>query len=121
MTSISLLSQSARVVSSVIHRNISLLSIHNFRQTVDYSNVPKLNEDDLEEQFVRGHGPGGSNKNREIARQLLVDKLDQEINGELSVASQTKLLLEKKSSVKEQRRKKLETLKKAWKEREGIA
>lgn len=31
---------------------------------IDYSHVPKLNESDLVEQFVRGGGPGGSAVNK---------------------------------------------------------
>jgi len=31
--------------------------------SIDYSKVPTLNEEDLEEQYVRGSGPGGSNVN----------------------------------------------------------
>lgn len=31
---------------------------------LDYSNYPKLNEDDLKEQFVRGSGPGGQAVNK---------------------------------------------------------
>ena len=71
-----------------------------------------INEDDLEEKFVRGHGPGGQSinktrnnvqlrhiptgifvecqeqrelsQNRKIARKLLKDKIDLSINGALS-------------------------------------
>lgn len=85
---------------------------------IDRSRVPQLDENDLEEQFVSGSGPGGQcvNKsvnccqlkhkptglrvkvhhtrslesNRQIARELLVMKLDNLINGENSVESQKK-------------------------------
>lgn len=33
--------------------------ITRFKKTIDYSRVPNLIEKDLEEQFVRGDGPGG--------------------------------------------------------------
>jgi hypothetical protein len=35
-----------------------------FKHTIDYTKVPKLNEDDLDEQFVKGSGPGGQNVNK---------------------------------------------------------
>jgi len=35
-----------------------------FKHYLDYSNVPKLNEADLEEQFIRGSGPGGQATNK---------------------------------------------------------
>jgi len=78
-------------------------------------NFPELKENDLEEQFVSGHGPGGQNvnkstncvvlkhvpsgivvkchesrllhKNREIARKILEERLDFHLNGENSFRS----------------------------------
>ena len=41
--------------------------LHSFfrhKADIDYSRFPKLNEDDLEEQFISGHGPGGSRVNK---------------------------------------------------------
>lgn len=35
-----------------------------FKTVIDYSSFPKLNEDEVEEQFIRGSGPGGSNVNK---------------------------------------------------------
>lgn len=35
-----------------------------FKHTLDYSKVPKLIETELEEQFVRGSGPGGQAVNK---------------------------------------------------------
>ncbi|XP_059471994.1 uncharacterized protein LOC132194615 [Neocloeon triangulifer] len=130
-----------------IHRNSLHLYPCLLRQTVDYSKVPVLNENELEEQFVKGHGPGGQNvnkrsncvllkhlptglvvkahqarlldTNRRIARELLVDKLDQLRNGEESVASQKKRIEERKSSKNESKKRKMQELKAAWKEREG--
>lgn len=32
--------------------------------TIDYSRVPKIIEDELDEQFVRGSGPGGQAVNK---------------------------------------------------------
>lgn len=34
------------------------------KHTIDYSRVPKINEHELSEQFVRGGGPGGSAVNK---------------------------------------------------------
>uniref|UniRef100_A0A0K8VVB4 Putative peptide chain release factor C12orf65, mitochondrial n=1 Tax=Bactrocera latifrons TaxID=174628 RepID=A0A0K8VVB4_BACLA len=100
---------------------------HRFKTTnskIDYSKYPKLNEDDLEEDFMRGSGPGGqsvnktsncvflrhiptnitikchthrlASKNRIEARKLLLEKLDAHFNAENSVAAQLKILESKK-------------------------
>lgn len=115
---------------------------------IDYSRVPVLKEIDLEEQFVRGSGPGGQSvnktsncvvlrhiptgiiikchhhrllqKNQKLARQLLITRLDDKLNGENSVENQMKRLQEKKSSDSTRKRKKLDELKAQWKERENI-
>jgi len=86
------------------------------KKTVDCSKVPTLLHADLEEEYVRGGGPGGSNvnktsnavvlkhkptglvikchqtrsldKNRQLAREILISKLDKLINGDLSVETQ---------------------------------
>lgn len=120
----------------------------NNNKKIDYSRVPVLNEQDLEEQMVRGSGPGGQavnktnncvvlkhiptgiivkchlhrmgSKNRVEARRLLVCRLDERINGENSVENQKKRLEMKKSSTSTWKRKKLDELKKQWKERENI-
>lgn len=34
------------------------------KSTIDYSNVPAINEQDIEEQYVRGSGPGGQAVNK---------------------------------------------------------
>lgn len=54
--------------------------------------------------------------NQKIARQLLVAKLDNLINGENSVEAQKKLIEMKKSSINNQKREKLRLLKEKWKE-----
>lgn len=127
-------------------RSISLTLI-NCKQTIDRSKLPILNENDLEEMFVKGSGPGGSavNKNsncvvlkhiptgivikchesrcvqdnRKLARNKLVEKLDVIENGSESVEAQKKAIIEKKNAKKEWKRKKLEILKKDWIERES--
>ncbi|XP_033115652.1 peptide chain release factor 2-like isoform X1 [Anneissia japonica] len=101
---------------------------------------PELNEDDLEEQFVRGSGPGGQSTNKTsncvvlkhkptgiiikchqtrsqhenqiIARRLLQEKLDQHLHGENSQINQQNMLNKKKQSEKKRKtRIKLEKLK----------
>ncbi|KAF0717788.1 putative peptide chain release factor, mitochondrial [Aphis craccivora] len=127
-------------------RGISL-TLFNKKQTIDRSKVPIINENELEEMFVKGSGPGGSavNKNancvvlkhkptgivikchesrcvednRKIARDKLAIKLDVIENGNESVEAQKKAIMEKKNAQKEWKRKKLETLKKDWIERES--
>lgn len=44
---------------SAFQKNSSAL-----KHTIDFSKVPKINECDLTEQFVRGSGPGGSAVNK---------------------------------------------------------
>lgn len=123
------------------------LTLFNQKQTVDRSKVPTLKENDLEERFVKGSGPGGSavNKNsncvvlkhkptgivikchesrciednRKLARSKLIDKLDVIENGNESVEAQKKAISDKKDAHKEWKKKKLETLKKDWIERES--
>uniref|UniRef100_A0A146MDV0 Putative peptide chain release factor C12orf65, mitochondrial n=1 Tax=Lygus hesperus TaxID=30085 RepID=A0A146MDV0_LYGHE len=120
----------------------------NLIKKIDYTKVPVLNEKDIEEQFIAGSGPGGSNvaknnncallrhaptgivvkchesrlleTNRKLAREKLVTKLDDLVNGENSVKNQIKALNEKKSSAAERKKKKLRDLKERWKEREGL-
>ena len=86
------------------------------KDRIDYSRYPTLKETDLEEDFVHGGGPGGQkvnkahncvqlrhiptnlrikcheyregHKNRELARQLMTDKLDEYLNGDNSVKKQ---------------------------------
>lgn len=42
---------------------VKLISIR-LKHSLDYSKFPKLNENELQEQFVRGSGPGGQAVNR---------------------------------------------------------
>jgi protein subunit release factor B len=44
------------------------------KYTVDYSRVPKIKEDDLDEQFVKGSGPGGQAVNKTNNCVLLLHK-----------------------------------------------
>ncbi|XP_004537509.1 probable peptide chain release factor C12orf65, mitochondrial [Ceratitis capitata] len=129
---------------------ISVLSCRfkSVNSKVDYSKYPKLNENELEEDFMRGSGPGGqsvnktsncvflrhiptnltvkchthrlASKNRVEARKLLLEKLDAHFNGENAVAAQLKVLESKKSVERKRRQQKLKELKKNWKEREQV-
>lgn len=115
---------------------------------IDYSCVPVLDDHDLEEQMVRGSGPGGqavnktnncivlkhkptgivvkchmhrsASSNRKEARRLMIARLDEKINGEFSVENQIKQLEMKKSFTNTWKRKKTDEMKKKWKERENI-
>ncbi|CAK1581614.1 unnamed protein product [Parnassius mnemosyne] len=118
------------------------------KHTIDYSRLPKINESDLTEQFVRGGGPGGSavnknancvvlthnptgtvikchisrcqDENRKLAREMLVAKLDEVLNGEASVTAQKKRQKEDKIKKLEYKKKKMAKLKEEWKKREGL-
>lgn len=119
-----------------------------YSRFLDYSKVPKLQENDLEEQHVKGSGPGGqaTNKtcnavvlkhkptglivkchetrslfqNRKIARETLLKKLDDLINGQESLRNQTERLMKIDSIKKKQKRKKLAELKNAFKNSENF-
>ncbi|CAD0196962.1 unnamed protein product [Chrysodeixis includens] len=119
------------------------------KHTIDYSKVPKISENELSEQFIRGSGPGGSavnknsncvvlthiptgtvikchtsrcqDENRKKARELLIAKLDHELNGPESVAAQTKRFEAGKFKKSEYKKKKMAQLKSEWKKREGLA
>ena len=95
--------------------------------------VPRLVEDELEERFTKGSGPGGQNVNkmsnavflkhlptglwvkchqqrslelnRKIARKLLITKLDNFVNGVDSVENQEKLLAREKLEKKKEKTK----------------
>lgn len=118
-------------------------SVSRWKQSVDYSRVPVLREEDLEEKFVRGSGPGGQSvnktsnacvlrhipsgiivkchihrqvtKNQKEARQILISKLDNLYNKELSVENQMKIESQIKASKQNQKRRKLQELKDRWK------
>lgn len=119
-----------------------------FKRFLDFSKVPKLDENDLEEQYVRGSGPGGqaTNKtnnavvlkhkptgivvkchqtrslslNKRHAREIMVTRLDNLLNGEHSIESQERILSMKKLTEKRRKQQKLSELKAKFKEREGL-
>ncbi|XP_034940796.1 probable peptide chain release factor C12orf65, mitochondrial [Chelonus insularis] len=120
--------------------------LKSFKSSLDYSRVPKLDENDLEENFVKGSGPGGQavnktnnavvlkhiptglvvkchqtrdqKKNRTLARDLLITKLDNLMNGELSIENQLKTLKMKHEKDTDRKRSKKRALKEAFKKRE---
>lgn len=134
-----MLSTRLRAVSALFYHTTAI----RWKRTVDYSKVPVLREEDLEEKFVRGSGPGGQSvnktsnacvirhlptgiivkchmhrlvtKNQKEARQILVSKLDYFYNKEMSVESQLREIAEYKSSKQSQKRRKLQELKDRWK------
>ncbi|MCL4141567.1 UNVERIFIED_CONTAM: hypothetical protein GTU68_026278 [Idotea baltica] len=135
-----------KVVLTAQFSNLIRSAAVRWKWTLDKSKVPTLNEEDLEEKFIRGSGPGGQSvnktssacfirhlpsgiivkshefrsleNNRKRARELLIDKLDELYNGEESVQSQMKQRREQKSLKADQKRKKKELMKKEWKEKQ---
>ncbi|CAL8073354.1 unnamed protein product [Orchesella dallaii] len=118
---------------------------HRFKHSeVDTSKVPILNENDLEEWYVKGGGPGGSNvnkrtncctlrhkptglivkchlarelnQNRKLARGMMIEKLDEHLNGDDSVKAQKKRLGLEKIHAQEVKAKKVLDMKKKYKE-----
>ncbi|KAJ3625886.1 hypothetical protein MTP99_016423 [Tenebrio molitor] len=125
-----------------------LIRLIRCKHTIDYSRVPKLVESELEEQHVRGSGPGGQatnktsncvvlkhvptgvivkchetrslDQNRKKAREHLVTRLDNLLNGDQSVEAQIKMIESRKKLVKDRKREKLNMLKVEWKKRENL-
>lgn len=121
----------------------SVRSAGSLKSKVDRSRYPQLNEEDLEERFTRGSGPGGQsvNKtcncvllkhvptgltvkchqhrsleaNRREARNILTDKLDLQLNGESAVSRQLLQLQQAKSAQKAARSARTRQLKASWK------
>lgn len=119
-----------------------------FKRHLDYSKVPKLDETELEEQFIRGSGPGGQavNKtnnavllkhkptglvvkchetrslldNKKRAREIMITKLDNLLNKEHSIEAQIQILEKRQQTQKDYKRRKLAEMKKAFQEREGL-
>jgi protein subunit release factor B len=125
-----------------------LIRLIRCKHTIDYSRVPKLMDSELEEQHVRGSGPGGQatnktsncvvlkhvptgvivkchetrslDQNRKKAREHLVTRLDNLLNGDQSVDAQIKAIESRKKMVKDRKREKLNMLKVEWKKRENL-
>jgi protein subunit release factor B len=122
---------------------ISLRLFSSIKKKVDYSLVPKLNESDIEENFIRGSGPGGQatnktsncvqirhiptniivkyhgtrvlSRNREEARSILLKKLDEFYNKENSVENQIKRIEKEKSLRRQYKNDKLRKMKEEFK------
>lgn len=122
------------------------VQLKNSASKIDKSKVPILDEKDLEETFVRGSGPGGQSVaktnsacclrhiptgivvkchqqrsliiNRQIARQILIDKLDDLYNGDQSVRAQKEKIEAGKKAKRKQKSKKSANLKQIWKEKQ---
>lgn len=71
--------------------------------------------------MVKCHQSRLQKDNRKLARQILITKLDNFLNGELSIEAQERAIEKKKSDEKTRRQKKLAELKAKWKEKEGLA
>lgn len=69
---------------------------------------------------IKCHQSRSLSENRKTARELLVAQWDVQINGEDSLNAQIRRIDEKRRATQEQKKRKLDALKKAWKEREGI-
>ena len=133
----------------IAHRFLPIILSKRSKHTIlDHSKVPKLSTEDLEETCVRGSGPGGQavnktsnaiilkhipsglivkchqtrslSKNREIALEILTTKLDNLTNGDMSIESQKKRILDTKSKESARKTKKLNELKTEWRKREGV-
>uniref|UniRef100_A0A023FHE1 Putative translational termination n=1 Tax=Amblyomma cajennense TaxID=34607 RepID=A0A023FHE1_AMBCJ len=113
---------------------------------IDRSKVPVLNEEDLVEQFVHGSGPGGQavnklsncvvlrhtptgivvrchearllHENRKLARKMLLEKLDEHLNGDMSVAAQKLRVKKEKRRKLDRKNEKLRELKRQFVERQ---
>lgn len=59
-------------------------------------------------------------QNKKLARKILLEKLDDEINGENSISNQRKQLEQKHRLVVNLKKEKLRKLKEEWKKREGL-
>jgi protein subunit release factor A len=69
---------------------------------------------------VKCHQSRLQEENRKLARRILIAKLDNLLNGELSVEAQERAIQIRKSSEKSRRQKKLAELKAKWMQREGL-
>lgn len=70
--------------------------------------------------MVKCHQSRMQEENRKLARKVLIRKLDDLLNGELSVEAQQRAIQIKKSKKKNLRQKKLAELKAEWMDRERL-
>jgi hypothetical protein len=70
---------------------------------------------------VKCHESRLQEENRKLARKILITKLDNFLNGELSVEAQERAIVIKKRNEKSRRQQKLAELKAKWRTREGLS
>ena len=111
------------------------------KKFLDYSKYPSLIEDELEEQIIRGTGPASkthncvqlrhlptgivvkcydhreTHKNQQLARQRLLEKLDDYLNGENSLSAQIARMEKEKSKIREEKAAELRKMKRIFKEK----
>uniref|UniRef100_A0A224Z8J5 Translational termination n=1 Tax=Rhipicephalus zambeziensis TaxID=60191 RepID=A0A224Z8J5_9ACAR len=113
---------------------------------IDRSKVPVLKEEEVVEQFIHGSGPGGQavnklsncvmlchtptgivvrchesrllHENRKLARKMLVEKLDEHLNGDMSVSAQKLRIKQDKRRKLDRKNEKLRELKRQFLERQ---
>lgn len=113
------------------------------KQYIDRTQLPTLSENDLQENIISGSGPGGQSvnkavnccqikhvptgiivkchthrtlqKNRELARKIMIGKLDDFYNGEASVSAQRKKLDLEQATKKAEKRRELRAMKDEYK------
>lgn len=137
-----------KLAANFVHPIVAVIQVQSvsasIKKKLDYSKVPQIKEEDLEEQFIHGSGPGGqavnkahncvllkhlpsgivvksheyreAEKNRLVAREKLKEKLDELYNGENSISNQIKRFEEGKLKSNEGKKAKLRELKKQFKE-----
>jgi anti-sigma28 factor (negative regulator of flagellin synthesis) len=69
---------------------------------------------------VKCHQSRLQEENRKLARKILIRKLDNLLNGELSVEAQERAIQIRKSNSKSLRQKKVAELKAKWLKKEGL-
>jgi len=127
------LNLSAKMINILVKRSFttSRLLQSSKGKGIDRSKVPKLVEGDIDEKFIKGWGPGGQSvnkttnavflrhlptgvwvkchesrsldRNRKVARTMLIERLDEKLNGEQSVANQEKRNEALRSSIKKEK------------------
>lgn len=70
--------------------------------------------------MVKCHQSRLQEDNRKLARKILITKLDNFLNGEMSIEAQERAIEKKKSDEKTRRQKKRAEVKAKWKDKEGL-
>lgn len=111
------------------------------KKLLDYSKYPALNENDLEEQIIRGTGPASktnncvllkhlptgivircyenreTHKNQQLARERLLEKLDDHLNGDQSISAQMARMEKEKERIRQAKAAELREKKRKFKEK----